>query len=38
MALNLTELKEWPPEIAALAKSAREAAANHTNSVDFYRR
>lgn len=37
MALNLRELKEWPPEIADLAQSAREAAANHTDSADFYR-
>lgn len=37
MALNLKELREWPPEIADLARSAREAATNHTNSADFYR-
>ncbi|MGO4442218.1 hypothetical protein AB4Z42_02555 [Mycobacterium sp. 2YAF39] len=37
MALNLRELREWPPEIADLAGSTREAAANHTNSADFYR-
>ena len=37
MALNLKELKEWPPEIVDLAGSARSAAANHTNSADFYR-
>lgn len=37
MALNLKELKEWPPEIADLAQSARDAAANHTDSADFYR-
>jgi hypothetical protein len=37
VALNLRELREWPPEIADLAGSTREAAANHTNSADFYR-
>jgi hypothetical protein len=37
MALNLKELKEWPPEIADLAQSARDAAANHTDSAEFYR-
>jgi hypothetical protein len=37
MAPNLKELKELPPVIADLAKSAREAAANHTNSAEFYR-
>ncbi|BCI51612.1 hypothetical protein NIIDNTM18_08900 [Mycolicibacterium litorale] len=37
MTLNLKELKEWPPEIADLAQSARDAAANHTDSADFYR-
>jgi class 3 adenylate cyclase len=37
LPLNLRELREWPPEIADLAKSAREAAVNHTNSADFYR-
>lgn len=37
MPLNLKELREWPPEIADLAGSTREAAANHTNSADFYR-
>ncbi|WP_006244506.1 TNT domain-containing protein [Mycolicibacterium tusciae] len=37
MALNLRELREWPPEIADLAGSTREAAANHANSADFYR-
>ncbi|KUI34680.1 hypothetical protein AU195_09150 [Mycobacterium sp. IS-1496] len=37
MALNLKELKEWSPEIADLAQSARDAAANHTDSADFYR-
>lgn len=37
MALNLKELKEWPPEIADLAQSARDAATNHTDSADFYR-
>jgi len=35
--LNLRELREWPPEIADLAGSTRKAAANHTNSADFYR-
>ncbi|KUH81417.1 MULTISPECIES: hypothetical protein [unclassified Mycobacterium] len=37
MSLNLKELKEWPPEIADLAQSAREAAANHSNSAELYR-
>ncbi|MBP1819306.1 hypothetical protein J3E61_002869 [Mycobacterium sp. OAE908] len=37
MPLNLRELREWPPEIADLAGSTRQAAANHTNSADFYR-
>jgi hypothetical protein len=37
MALNLKDLKEWPPEIADVAQSARDAAANHTDSADFYR-
>lgn len=37
MALNLKELMEWPPEIADLAQSVRDAAANHTDSADFYR-
>lgn len=37
MALNLRELREWPPEVADLAASTRGAAANHTNSADFYR-
>jgi hypothetical protein len=37
MALNLKELKEWPPEIADLAGATRNTAANHTNSADFYR-
>ncbi|KUI25585.1 hypothetical protein AU196_22510 [Mycobacterium sp. IS-1742] len=37
MGLNLRELREWPPEIADLAQSARDAAANHTDSADFYR-
>lgn len=37
MTLNLQELKEWPPEVADLAQSARAAAANHTNSAEFYR-
>ncbi|WP_197373236.1 glycohydrolase toxin TNT-related protein [Mycolicibacterium baixiangningiae] len=37
MALNLQQLKEWPPEIADLAQSARDAATNHTDSADFYR-
>jgi hypothetical protein len=35
--LNFRELREWPPEIADRAGSTREAAANHTNSADFYR-
>uniref|UniRef100_A0A5Q5BFP1 TNT domain-containing protein n=2 Tax=unclassified Mycobacterium TaxID=2642494 RepID=A0A5Q5BFP1_MYCSS len=34
---NLRELREWPPEIADLAQSARDAAATHTDSADFYR-
>lgn len=37
MALNLEELKAWPPEIADLAQATRDAAANHTGSADFYR-
>lgn len=37
MALNLEELKGWPPEIADLAQSVRDAAANHTTSANFYR-
>lgn len=37
MALNLGELKQWPPEIADLAQAAREAADNHTVSAEFYR-
>lgn len=37
MSLNLRELLEWPPEIADLAASTRAAAANHSNSADFYR-
>ncbi len=37
MALNLRELREWPPEIADLAGATRAAAANHTSSADFYR-
>ncbi|MGV0646328.1 glycohydrolase toxin TNT-related protein [Mycolicibacterium sp. XJ2546] len=37
MTLNLEELKQWPPEIADLARAARDAAANHTGSADFYR-
>ncbi|WP_193044323.1 WXG100 family type VII secretion target [Mycolicibacterium baixiangningiae] len=37
MALNLSELKQWPPEIADLAQSARDAVANHTDAADFYR-
>ncbi|MGE2736078.1 hypothetical protein [Mycolicibacterium vaccae] len=37
MPLSLRELKEWVPEIADLAQSARDAAANHTASADFYR-
>lgn len=37
MSLTLSELKEWPPEIADLAQSAREAANNHTGSAEFYR-
>ncbi|MGE2718429.1 glycohydrolase toxin TNT-related protein [Mycolicibacterium celeriflavum] len=37
MALNLGELKQWPPEIADLAQAAREAANNHTVSGEFYR-
>ncbi|MGV0788390.1 hypothetical protein ABQF33_15895 [Mycolicibacterium sp. XJ2] len=37
MALSLAELKQWPPEIADLAGSARAAADNHTNSAEFYR-
>ncbi|WP_205844153.1 hypothetical protein [Mycolicibacterium sp. GF69] len=35
--MNLEELKKWPPEIADLAQAARDAAANHTDSADFYR-
>ncbi|MGV0872046.1 hypothetical protein [Mycolicibacterium sp. XJ879] len=35
--MNLEELKQWPPEIADLARAARDAAANHTGSADFYR-
>ncbi|OBB35848.1 TNT domain-containing protein [Mycobacterium sp. 852002-51961_SCH5331710] len=37
MTLNLGELKEWPPEIADLAKAAQQAADNHTGSAEFYR-
>ncbi|MGV0715893.1 glycohydrolase toxin TNT-related protein [Mycolicibacterium sp. XJ662] len=37
MGLNLAELKQWPPEIADLAQSARDAASNHTSSAEFYR-
>lgn len=37
MALNLQQLKDWPPEIADLAQSARDAATNHTEAADFYR-
>ncbi len=37
MALTLAELKQWPPEIADLARSARAACDNHTNSAEFYR-
>lgn len=37
MPLSLKELREWPPEIADLAGSTRQAAMNHTNSADFYR-
>lgn len=37
MALSLQELLDWPPEIRDLASATRDAAANHTNSADFYR-
>ncbi len=37
MPPNLQELREWPPEIADLAGATRDAAANHTDSADFYR-
>ncbi|MGE2736071.1 TNT domain-containing protein [Mycolicibacterium vaccae] len=36
MALNLKELRQWPAEVADLAQSARDAAANHTGCADFY--
>ncbi|MBX9918637.1 MAG: hypothetical protein K2Y33_02220, partial [Mycolicibacterium frederiksbergense] len=35
--MTLRELREWVPEIADLAGSTRDAAANHTASADFYR-
>ncbi len=37
MSMTLRELREWVPEIADLAGSTRDAAANHTSSADFYR-
>lgn len=37
MSMTLMELREWVPEIADLAGSTRDAAANHTASADFYR-
>ncbi|WP_094289459.1 hypothetical protein [Mycobacterium lehmannii] len=37
MALTLADLKQWPPEIADLARSARAACDIHTNSAEFYR-
>ncbi|WP_231984038.1 TNT domain-containing protein [Mycobacterium sp. 852013-51886_SCH5428379] len=37
MALNLIELKEWPPEIDDLTQSTRAAATNHSGSAGFYR-
>ncbi len=37
MSMTLRELREWVPEIADLAGSTRDAAANHTASADFYR-
>lgn len=37
MALTLRVLKEWSPEIAELAQSARDAATSHTDSAAFYR-
>ena len=35
--MTLRDLREWVPEIADLAGSTRDAAANHTASADFYR-
>lgn len=35
--MTLRELREWVPEIADLAGSTRDAAANHAASADFYR-
>lgn len=35
--MTLRELREWVPEIADLAGSTHDAAANHTASADFYR-
>lgn len=35
--MTLRELREWVPEIADLAGSTRDAAANHTASADLYR-
>lgn len=37
MPLNLSDLKAWAPEIADLTESAHQAAANHTDSAEFYR-
>lgn len=37
MSLTLRDLMEWVPEIADLAASTRQAAANHTESAEFYR-
>lgn len=35
MSLTLKELLDWVPEIADLAKTTRDAAANHANSAEF---
>lgn len=37
MSLTLQELLGWPREIRDLAGATREAAANHSNSANFYR-
>ena len=37
MSLTLQELLGWPREIQDLAGATREAAANHSNSANFYR-
>lgn len=37
MGLNLRELRQLPPEVAALEQSTRAMAAKHTDSADFYR-